>query len=135
MCPEDLPAWHAGNPARGQCGVTALVVHDLLGGDLLRGEVHVDGRRVDHHWWDRLPGGLEVDLTREQFGPEDVVTAGVVVARPPRLARRQEECARTRTRTLAALAGSVTRAGPRGPGARRRPWRRARGAGPAASGR
>jgi hypothetical protein len=45
------------------------VVHDRLGGELVRGEVHVDGERVDFHWWNRLPDGSEVDLTREQFAP------------------------------------------------------------------
>jgi hypothetical protein len=26
-----------------------------------------DGKRVDRHAWNRLPSGLTVDLTREQF--------------------------------------------------------------------
>jgi hypothetical protein len=60
----DNPIWIPANPARGQCGVTALVIHDLLGGDLVRGEVHVGGERVDFHWWNLLPGGVELDLTR-----------------------------------------------------------------------
>ena len=81
--PEDLPDWSPTNPARGQCGVTALVLHDLLGGDLLRGEVRVDGRRVDFHWWNLLPGGVEIDLTREQFGSHEVVGLGVVIVRGP----------------------------------------------------
>ena len=36
-CPPDAhnPVWDPANPARGQCGDTALVVHDLLGGDLV----------------------------------------------------------------------------------------------------
>ena len=32
--PVDLP-WSTDNPAKGQCGVTALVLNDLLGGDLM----------------------------------------------------------------------------------------------------
>ncbi|PWI43388.1 hypothetical protein [Streptomyces sp. ICBB 8177] len=76
------------NPARGQCGVTALVLHDLLGGDLLRGEVRVDDQRTDYHWWNRLGAGVEIDLTREQFRPEETVTPGVVVPRPPGPPRR-----------------------------------------------
>lgn len=81
--PDNLADWHAGNPARGQCGVTALVLHDLLGGDLMVGEVHVDGVRVDHHWWNRFGAGIEVDLTREQFAPHEIVSAGRIVERPP----------------------------------------------------
>lgn len=81
--PEFRSRWSPDNPARDQCGVTAMVLHDLLGGELIRGEVHVDGRRVDYHWWNRLGTGIEIDLTREQFGPEEIVTGGVVVPRPP----------------------------------------------------
>ncbi|MFF8413377.1 YunG family protein [Streptomyces omiyaensis] len=81
--PEYRARWTEENPARDQCGVTAMVVNDLLGGELLRGEVHVAGERVDHHWWNRLGTGVEIDLTREQFGPEETVTDGVVVPRPP----------------------------------------------------
>ena len=32
---KSLMRWHQGNPAHGQCGPTALVVQDLLGGELL----------------------------------------------------------------------------------------------------
>lgn len=38
---------------------------------------------MDYHWWNRLGMGIEIDLTREQFGPEEIVTGGVVVPRPP----------------------------------------------------
>ncbi|MER5393765.1 hypothetical protein [Saccharopolyspora sp. NPDC002686] len=101
--PEDIPKWHAGNPARGQCGTTALVVNDLLGGDLVCGEVHVDGRQVDNHWWNRLAGGLELDLTREQFAPEELVVGGTPIKRPPEIVRLREEYELLRTRVLAAL--------------------------------
>lgn len=89
--PEDLPKWHPGNPARGQCGVTALVLHDLLGGSLVRGEVRVAGERVDYHWWNRFGTGLEVDLTREQFAPEERGVGGVAIERPPEIRRMREE--------------------------------------------
>jgi hypothetical protein len=49
-------------PSRGQCAVTALVVQDYLGGDLLRATV--DGTS---HYWNRLTNGEIVDLSREQF--------------------------------------------------------------------
>ena len=35
--PHDEPDWHPGNAARGQCGVTALLVQDLLGRELIIG--------------------------------------------------------------------------------------------------
>lgn len=59
----DPERWSRQNPALGQCAVTALVVQDLFGGDLLRAHV-----RGVSHYWNRLPSGEEVDLTRQQFG-------------------------------------------------------------------
>ncbi|MFF3401466.1 hypothetical protein ACFYW6_23510 [Streptomyces sp. NPDC002659] len=81
--PEFRSRWSPDNPARDQCGVTAMVLNDLLGGELIRGEVHVGAERVDYHWWNRLGMGIEIDLTREQFGPEETVTEGIVIPRPP----------------------------------------------------
>lgn len=107
--PEDLPDWHAGNPARGQCGVTALVLNDLLGGDLVRGEVHRDGRRVDSHWWNRFAEGFEIDLTREQFSPDETVGPGTAIERPPEVGRLRDEYEILRGRVLAALDGWCTR--------------------------
>jgi hypothetical protein len=59
----DPERWSRQNPALGQCAVTALVVQDLFGGDLLRAHV-----RGVSHYWNRLPSGEEIDLTRQQFG-------------------------------------------------------------------
>lgn len=106
--PPDVhnPVWDPANPARGHCIVTALVVNDLLGGVLVRGEVHVGGERVDFHWWNRLPGGIEVDLTREQFGPEETVTAGAALARPTTpMKRGRDEYETLRRRVFEALGG------------------------------
>jgi hypothetical protein len=89
--PEYRGRWTPDNPARDQCGVTAMVLNDLLGGELLRGEVLVGGARTDYHWWNRLGMGVEVDLTREQFRPEETVTEGTVIPRPPKLVRLREE--------------------------------------------
>jgi hypothetical protein len=86
--PHDLADWRPDNPARGQCGTTALVVQDLLGGELILGEVHVNGVRTGHHWWNRLPDGTEVDLTDGQFYPGEIVTGAVVCHRPPGAPRR-----------------------------------------------
>jgi hypothetical protein len=92
--PDDLvrAGWHPGNPAWGHCDITALVVHDIFGGDLMVGEVHHGGEQQGFHWWNRLPSGVELDLTREQFRGGQLVTAGRIVERPPGpLSRRQEE--------------------------------------------
>ena len=100
--PHDLPDWRPGNPARGQCGVTALVVQDLLGGDLVLGEVVAGGKRTGYHYWNRLPGGHDVDLTAEQFHPGEVVVGGEVRQRPPDAPRRcREQYELLRSRVLA----------------------------------
>jgi MmyB-like transcription regulator ligand binding domain len=46
----------AKNPAWGHCDVTALVLHDLLGGDLVLGEVHLNGEQHGYHWFGADPG-------------------------------------------------------------------------------
>ena len=110
--PEDRSGWTPDNPARGQCGVTAMVVNDLMGGELIRGEVRVDGERTDYHWLNRLGMGVEIDLTREQFGPEEIVTAGVVVPRTPAASwrRLREEYELLRSRVLENLASACRQA-------------------------
>lgn len=86
---SDLEDWSPQNPSRGQCGVTALTLHDLFGGDLLLAEVHYpDGSVQGYHFWNRFSGGLEVDLTREQFDATEVVQEPRVFARPPEPPRR-----------------------------------------------
>ena len=61
---HDLKDWHPDNPARGHCGVTALIVQDLLGGELILGEVFVRDAKVGHHYWNRLPSGRDADRDR-----------------------------------------------------------------------
>jgi GNAT superfamily N-acetyltransferase len=64
---DDPEEWSEQNAARGQCAVTALVVRDLLGAEILIANVLRDGRRVERHAWNLLASGLELDLTRSQF--------------------------------------------------------------------
>lgn len=58
----DPAGWSPANPAWGQCAVTALLIQEVLGGDLIRTEV--DGIS---HYFNRLPSGQCIDLTFEQF--------------------------------------------------------------------
>lgn len=90
--PDDLADWRPGNPAKGHCDITSLVVTDVFGGDLVVGEVYLeDGSRRGSHWWNRLPSGVELDLTREQFQEGQTITAARVVPRPPGPLRRWAE--------------------------------------------
>ncbi|MGI8310980.1 YunG family protein [Saccharopolyspora hattusasensis] len=100
--PDDLAraGWQPDNPAWGHCDITALIVNDIFGGDLMVGEVHFDGEQHGFHWWNRLPTGVELDLTREQFQLGQTVTAGRVVKRPPGRLRRYEEYLLLRERLI-----------------------------------
>ena len=53
--------WRADSPASGQCGVTALVVHDELGGEILKTDVN-----GAWHFYN-LIGGKRIDFTMRQF--------------------------------------------------------------------
>ena len=53
--------WSEDNPARGQCSVTALVVQDRFGGELLKTPVG-----DQWHFYNRI-GGVRHDFTVEQF--------------------------------------------------------------------
>jgi hypothetical protein len=90
--PVDADDWSDANPSRGQCGSTALVINDLLGGELLIAEVlRGDGSRQGVHYWNLLPDGTAVDLTREQFADDEVIQQPRVLHRPAGLPTRCAE--------------------------------------------
>ena len=66
---DDPQRWSCDNPARGQCAVTALIVQDFFGGDLLRRYIN-----LTPHYWNLLPNRFELDLTKNQF--KEVVFSG-----------------------------------------------------------
>jgi hypothetical protein len=53
--------WTADNPAAGQCNVTALVIHELFGGELLKTPLP-----AGDHYYNRI-GGERYDFTASQF--------------------------------------------------------------------
>lgn len=59
----DPARWSKHNCAWGQCAVSALIAQDLLGGKLFVGRVN----GIDHYW-NELPDGRQLDLTKQQFG-------------------------------------------------------------------
>lgn len=64
---DDPDEWSPESPTRGQCAVTSIVLRELLGGEIVMADVfgsHIPGER---HAWNRLPGGVEIDLTLDQF--------------------------------------------------------------------
>lgn len=87
--------------------MTALVVQDILGGDLILAEVHVGGVQIGHHYWNRLADGSDVDLTSDQFRPDEEVVGGKVVIRPPDAPRyHRQQYERLRGRVLQSLAAT-----------------------------
>jgi hypothetical protein len=60
------PEFNPKCPSEGQCFVTAMIVQDIFGGELIQGIVHqIDGD--NNHYWNKLPNGQEFDLTSDQF--------------------------------------------------------------------
>lgn len=69
--------WKEEIPSLNQCAVTALVVQDYFGGDLMRCKLN-DG---DSHYWNRLPSGDEIDLTFQQFSYTKQIDDGGKIVR------------------------------------------------------
>jgi len=86
------PGTDGAGPGRpiGQCAVSALLMQDLFGGELLRAVI--DGQS---HYWNRIPGGGELDVTRGQYPDEVEIPRGVVVPRSRLLEGDRAAAART----------------------------------------
>jgi hypothetical protein len=82
---EYMAAGREHDRSRGQCGTSALVLHDWLGGELLVADVLVGGDVKGVHYWNRLPGGEEIDLTADQFVPGETLGEAREAARPAEL--------------------------------------------------
>ncbi|MGV8162845.1 MAG: YunG family protein [Candidatus Nanoarchaeia archaeon] len=73
--------WSNKNRALGQCIVTALIVQDYFGGEILH-------CKHTHHHWNRISTGEEIDLTKEQFPPgtkicvDDINTRDFLLTNP-----------------------------------------------------
>jgi len=54
--------WHESSPSYGQCAVTALVVQDYLGGNIMKKKVNGGS-----HYLNELPDGTLLDPTMSQY--------------------------------------------------------------------
>lgn len=61
--------WTETNRAKGQCAVTACVVQDYLGGDILHTVASLPNGETVSHYFNVVDGRI-VDLTQRQFPPE-----------------------------------------------------------------
>ncbi len=72
-CPAE---WSELNPSFGQCAITALIVNDYFGGDIVWAEaVLPNGQKISHFF--NMIKGKEVDLTRSQFPEGTIVPKGI----------------------------------------------------------
>lgn len=60
---ETAVQWTPKTPAAGQCNVTAVIIQEMFGGDILR--TRLEGFE-SHHYYNRIEG-KRVDLTDSQF--------------------------------------------------------------------
>lgn len=67
--------WSNDNPALGQCAVTACVVQDYLGGDILNSVVTLPDGNTDSHYYNVIDGE-DLDLTKQQFPAGSSFTDG-----------------------------------------------------------
>lgn len=72
--PPTQKDWSSKNPAFGNCAITALIVQDYFDGELLYCKHY-------QHYWNRLPDGQEIDLTRSQFKEAGTVCADEIKSR------------------------------------------------------
>lgn len=73
---SDTVNWSDDNSAWGQCAVTALIVNDYLGGEIVWAEAKLpDGKGISHYF--NHIEEKEVDLTRRQFPEGTVISSGV----------------------------------------------------------
>lgn len=56
-------SWSRRKPSVGQCVPTALIVQDLFGGEIIKVAANTAGA----HYYNRLPDGRILDLTKDQF--------------------------------------------------------------------
>lgn len=81
QCWDEKTSFCKNNDSRGQCYVTALLLKDLFGGDVMHGYVELNEKN-EHHFWNRI-NGLEIDLTSDQYGGDGInpVTDGGIYRR------------------------------------------------------
>ena len=63
---ESSSKWSKENPANGQCGVTSLVVYDLLGGEIIKTKLE-----DSWHFYNRIDGAY-YDFTESQFNENPI---------------------------------------------------------------
>lgn len=65
---SDPEGWSASNPFWGHCAIVSLLAQDYFSGTLIRGSLErTKYANLRSHYWNKLPGGEEIDFTQEQY--------------------------------------------------------------------
>lgn len=89
--PPSQTKWSSLNSALGQCAITALIIQDYFGGDILYDKDY-------DHYWNKLPNCKEIDLTRSQFPKKNSPFNPEIVSREFILKRKSAKRAKTKAR-------------------------------------
>jgi hypothetical protein len=91
--PVDADNWSGAHPTRRPraCAGTAVAAGGVGGKLLIAEVVRSDGSRQGVHYWNLLPDGIELDLTREQFADDEVIQKPRILLRPAGLPNRCAE--------------------------------------------
>ena len=87
VCPSVTEMWNRSNKTIGQCAVTALLVYKYLGGKIYKGDIFLKGYS---HYWNVLPNGKKIDLTKSQFGDEMVIINNIKEKKPEEMLKDEE---------------------------------------------
>jgi hypothetical protein len=72
--------WSSKDPFHGTCAVVAILINELFGGEIVRASLEKlpQYSHMRSHYWNKLPNGVEIDLTASQFKGNDrsLVPAG-----------------------------------------------------------
>jgi hypothetical protein len=63
------------NPIGGHCRVVSAVIHAIFGGEINWAQIN----DTTDHYWNILPSGKELDLTRGQFKEATIIPKGIGV--------------------------------------------------------
>lgn len=70
--PDD---WNDSNPSSGQCAVSALIINDYFGGDIVWADALLpSGQKISHYF--NIIDGKTIDLTRSQFPNGTMIPKG-----------------------------------------------------------
>lgn len=72
----DPKNWTKDNPTWGQCAVTALIVNDYFGGEIVWAEAVLPNGRKISHYFNKI-NDKEIDITRSQFPENTFISKGI----------------------------------------------------------